>query len=38
VTLAEAGRIQVGAHRPGAAAELAGMLAVERPAHCLTHF
>jgi predicted acetyltransferase len=38
VTLAEAGRIRVGAGRPDAAAELARMLAVERPAHCLTHF
>ncbi|AMM32611.1 acetyltransferase [Sinomonas atrocyanea] len=38
VTLAEAGRIRVGAGRPAAATELARMLAVERPAHCLTHF
>ncbi|MFJ6078085.1 GNAT family N-acetyltransferase [Pseudarthrobacter sp. NPDC092419] len=36
VTLAAAGRIREGG--PGAAARAAAMFAVERPAHCLTHF
>lgn len=36
VTLAAAGRIREGT--PGAAARAAAMFAVERPAHCLTHF
>ncbi|MFJ5859958.1 GNAT family N-acetyltransferase [Pseudarthrobacter sp. NPDC092439] len=36
VTLTAAGRIREGA--PGAAARAAAMFAVERPAHCLTHF
>ncbi|MFI2562793.1 GNAT family N-acetyltransferase [Paenarthrobacter sp. NPDC018779] len=36
VTLAAAGRIQV--HTPGAAFAAQQLFAVERPAHCLTHF
>lgn len=36
VTLAAAGRISQ--HRPGAAFAAQQMFAVERPAHCLTHF
>ncbi|MET3811819.1 GNAT family N-acetyltransferase [Arthrobacter sp. UYEF3] len=36
VTLAASGRIQE--TTPGAAFRAAGMFAVERPAHCLTHF
>jgi predicted acetyltransferase len=36
VTLAAAGRIREAT--PGAAARAAAMFAVERPAHCLTHF
>lgn len=38
VMLAEAGRIQVGAHSPEAALTLERMLAVERHVHCFTHF
>ncbi|WP_340639335.1 sterol carrier protein domain-containing protein [Arthrobacter sp. Hiyo1] len=36
VTLASAGRIRE--HTPGAALAARHMFAVERPAHCLTHF
>ncbi|GAB3285991.1 GNAT family N-acetyltransferase [Sinomonas notoginsengisoli] len=38
VTLAEAGRIRAGEGAAGAALTLERMLAVERPAHCFTHF
>jgi predicted acetyltransferase len=38
VTLAEAGRIRAVPGRPGAALLLEQMLAVERSAHCFTHF
>jgi predicted acetyltransferase len=38
VSLLQAGRIRTGESSPEAASVLAQMLAVERPAHCLTHF
>lgn len=38
VSLLQAGRIRTGESSPEAALVLAQMLAVERPAHCLTHF
>ncbi|WP_433876757.1 GNAT family N-acetyltransferase [Sinomonas atrocyanea] len=38
VSLLQAGRIRTGESSPEAALALAQMLAVERPAHCLTHF